>query len=286
MVTVWLCFALIGVIGKLPLAARWDYWGPLIEFISAYRYLLALQLTPHRPSLVDLYGFFSKTKASFDSLPLAKPPFGPRMITVVQINILARELMGDMFKNSNDQLALIAILSFQVSSRCSAATALLSFALCFLFSLSSSSQLLLYFTAIKPGNFNQVAQREFLQGQERSEPLFNAVVLSFLFSSPPHLSFLPLLNSTLALYSLWFNFQFVLQNYFLGGRRSGFVLMCLYNTRLWYSQKHSLTDTCIWISNSVSAYLSTLFDMKVTLRWESLFHVSSWQARRDALKYV
>lgn len=187
MVTVWLCFALIGVIGKLPLAARWDYWGPLIEFISAYRYLLALQLTPHRPSLVDLYGFFSKTKASFDSLPLAKPPFGPRMITVVQINILARELMGDMFKNSNDQLALIAILSFQVSSRCSAATALLSFALCFLFSLSSSSQLLLYFTAIKPGNFNQVAQREFLQGQERSEPLFNAVVLSFLFFSPLHL---------------------------------------------------------------------------------------------------
>lgn len=47
---------------------------------------------------------------------------------------------------------------------------------------SSSSQLLLYFTAIKPGNFNQVAQREFLQGHERSELLFNAVVLFFLFS--------------------------------------------------------------------------------------------------------
>lgn len=109
MVTVWLCFALIGVIGKLPLVARWDYWGPLIEFISAYRYLLAHQLTPHRPSLVDLYGFLSKTKASFGALPLAKPPFGTRMVTVVQINILARELMGDMFKNSNDQLALIAV---------------------------------------------------------------------------------------------------------------------------------------------------------------------------------
>lgn len=48
----------------------------------------------------------------------------------------------------------------------------------------SSSQLLLYFTAIKPGNFNQVAQREFLQGQERkSELLFNAAVLSFLLST-------------------------------------------------------------------------------------------------------
>lgn len=34
---------------------------------------------------------------------------------------------------------------------------------------SSSSQLLLYFTAIKPGNFNQVAQREFLQGQGGKE---------------------------------------------------------------------------------------------------------------------
>lgn len=35
----------------------------------------------------------------------------------------------------------------------------------------------------------------------------------FLFSSPPpsRLTFLPQLNSTLALYSLWFNFQFVLQ---------------------------------------------------------------------------
>lgn len=54
---------------------------------------------------------------------------------------------------------------------------------------------------------------------------------SFLFSSPPpsRLSFLPQLNSTLALYSLWFNFQFVLQKYLPGGWHSGFVLMCLYD---------------------------------------------------------
>lgn len=69
-------------------------------------------------------------------------------------------------------------------------------------SSSSSSQLLLYFTAIKPGNFNQVAQREFLQGHERSELLFNAVVLSFLFSFSTSSLFFSPLNSTLALYSL------------------------------------------------------------------------------------
>lgn len=85
----------------------------------------------------------------------------------------------------------------------------------------------------------------------------------FLFSSPPpsRLSFLPQLNSTLALYSLWFNFQFVLQRYLPGGWRSAFVLMCLYNARLWYSWEHRLTDTCIWISNSASAVLLALFYM-------------------------
>ena len=68
--------------------------------------------------------------------------------------------------------------------RRSATTLFLSFALCFIFSLSSTSQVLLYFTAIKAGNFNQVAQREFLQGQERkSELLFNVAVLSFLLST-------------------------------------------------------------------------------------------------------
>lgn len=159
------------------------------------------------------------------------------------------------------------VFGFQVSFSlpcCSAAAAFLSFALCFIFSLSSSSQLLLYFTAIKPGNFNQVAQREFLPGQERTgELLFNVAVLSFLFSSPPpsRLSFLPQLNSTLALYSLWFNFQFVLQRYLPGGWCSAFVLMCLYNARLWYSWEHRLTDTCIWISNSASAELLALFYM-------------------------
>lgn len=107
---------------------------------------------------------------------------------------------------------------------------------------------LLYFTAIKPGNFNQVAQHEFLQGQERkSELLFNAAALSFLLSTSTIDSFLPQLNSTLVLYSLWFNFQFVLQRYLPGGWRSVFVLMCLYNTSLWYSLEHSLMDTCIWI---------------------------------------
>lgn len=78
-------------------------------------------------------------------------------------------------------------LSSQVSLsllRRSAAAPFLSFPLCFILSLSSSSQLLLYFTVIKPGNFNQVAKREFLLGQERkSELLFNVAVLSFLLST-------------------------------------------------------------------------------------------------------
>lgn len=78
---------------------RLPHWGPLIAFISANRYLLAHQPTLHRPSVVHLYGFLSKTKASIDSLPLVKPLCGSRMVTsVVWIKILARELQGDTFK--------------------------------------------------------------------------------------------------------------------------------------------------------------------------------------------
>lgn len=78
---------------------RLPHCSPLIAFISTNRYLLAHQPTPHRPGLVHLYGFLSKTKASIDSLPLVKPLCGTGMVTtVVWINILARELQGDMFK--------------------------------------------------------------------------------------------------------------------------------------------------------------------------------------------
>lgn len=116
-------------------------------------------------------------------------------------------------KNGNAQLALIAVITcnslpdkIQRPADSlplhSAASSLLSSSLRFLFPPCSAAQLLLYFTAIKAGNFNQVAQREFLQGQKRSELLFNAAVSFF-----PSFSFLPSslfspLNSTLALYSL------------------------------------------------------------------------------------
>lgn len=97
-------------------------------------------------------------------------------------------------KNGNAQLALIAVITcnslpnkIQTSSRLFAATLQLfssTSSLHFLFPLCSTAQLLLYFTAIKAGNSNQVAQHEFLQGQKRSELLFNAVsFLSFSFLS-------------------------------------------------------------------------------------------------------
>lgn len=78
---------------------RLPHWDPLIEFISANRYLLAHQPTPHRPSRVHLCGFLSKTKASIDSLPVVKPLCATRMVTTVMwINILAREPRGDVFE--------------------------------------------------------------------------------------------------------------------------------------------------------------------------------------------
>lgn len=115
----------------------------------------------------------------------------------------------------------------------------------------SSSQLLLYFTAIKPGNFNQVAQREFLQGHERSELLFNAVVLSFLFSF-----------STSSLFSRRWTQPWLFIVYdsisnlssrsiFLVG--SAVLLFSPVCTTVAFSIHISLKDTCISISNSACA---------------------------------
>ena len=101
MVTVWLCVCTNWCKWEVSsgCTVRLPHWGPLIAFISANRYLLAHRPTPHRLSLVHLYGFLSKTKAFIDSLPLVKPLCGTRMVTaVLWINILARELRGDTFK--------------------------------------------------------------------------------------------------------------------------------------------------------------------------------------------
>lgn len=118
-------------------------------------------------------------------------------------------------------------------------------------SSSSPSQLLLYFTAIKPGNFNQVAQHEFLQAHERSELLFNAVVLSFLFSF-----------STSSLFSRHWTQPWLFIVYdsisnlssrsiFLVG--SAVLLFSPVCTTVAFSIHIHLKDTCISISNSASA---------------------------------
>lgn len=96
-VTVWLCVCTNWCKWKdsSGCTVRLPHWGPLITFIIANRYLLAHQPTPHRPRLVHLYGFLSKTKASIDSKPLC----GTRTVkTVLWISILPRERQGDTFK--------------------------------------------------------------------------------------------------------------------------------------------------------------------------------------------
>lgn len=68
---------------------RLPHWNTLIAFISANHYLLAHQLTLHEPRLVQLYGFFSKTKAPIDRLPSVKPQCGAqRWTTILWINRL------------------------------------------------------------------------------------------------------------------------------------------------------------------------------------------------------